>query len=56
MGFIIGIQQGYVPFPIGDGLFQNVSDQAAFTAIIGDLIQPLTFGKSLIFVLDAMIA
>ena len=42
MRFIIGIQQGCLPFPTGDGLFENASDRAAFIAIVRDPIQSLT--------------
>ena len=47
--FIIGIDQGFLPFPIGDGLFKNASDAAAFVAIIGDPIQTLASGKRVVF-------
>ena len=49
MRFIIGIQQGCLPFPTGDGLFENASDRAAFIAIVRDLIQSLTSSERLVF-------
>ena len=54
--FIIGIHQGFLPFPVGDVLFKDTSDAAAFTAIIGDPIQTLASGKRVVFLINTMIA
>ena len=54
--FIIGIHQGFLPFPVGDGLFKDASDAAAFTAIIGDPIQTLALGKRVLFGIVAIVA
>ena len=54
--FIIGIDQGFLPFPVGDGLFKNASDRAEFVAIIGDPIQTLASGKRLVFGIVAIVA
>ena len=54
--FIIRIHQGFLPFPVGDGLFKNASDRAAFVAIIGDPIQTLDSGKRLVFGIVAIVA
>ena len=47
--FNIGIHQGFLPFPVGHGLFKNASDRAAFVAINGDPIQTLASGKRVVF-------
>ena len=39
--FIIGIHQGFLPFPVGDSLFKDTSDGSALTAIIGIQSRPL---------------
>ena len=54
--FIISIHQGFLPFPVGDGLFKNASDAAALTAIIGDPIQTLAWGKRLVFGIVTIVA
>ena len=54
--FIIGIHQGFLPFPVGDGLFKNASDRAAFVAIIRDPIQTLASGKRVVFFIVAIVA
>ena len=54
--FIIGIQQGCLPFPVGDSLFKDTSDAAAFTAIIGDPIQTFALGERVVFVISITIA
>ena len=54
--FIISIHQGFLPFPVGDGLLKNASDAAALTAIIGDPIQTLVSGKRLVFGIVTIVA
>ena len=49
MRFIIGIQEGGLPFLTRDGLFKNTLDRAAFVAIIRNPIHPLTLGKGVVF-------
>ena len=44
--FIIGIHQGFLPFPVGDGLFKNASDCAAFVAIIEESNPNLGLGQT----------
>ena len=56
MWFIIGMQQGYIPFQTGDRLFENASDRAAFVAIIGNPIQSLTSSEGIVFFVFAIIA
>ena len=51
---VVSIHQGFLPFPVGDGLFKDTSDGSAFTAMIGDPIQAL--GKRVVFVINAMVA
>ena len=46
--FIVGIHQGYIPFPVGHRLFQDMEDATTLTAI-GDPFQPLAIGKRLVF-------
>ena len=54
--FIIGIHQGFLPFPVGDGLFKNASDRAAFAAIIGDPIETFAWGKRVVFGIVTIVA
>ena len=54
--FIISIHQGFLPFPVGDGLCKDTSDGSSFTAIIRDPIQAFALGKRVVFVIDAMVA
>ena len=54
--FIIRIHQGFLPLPLGDGLFKDASDRAAFVAIIGDPIQTLASGKRVAFFIVAIVA
>ena len=54
--FIIGIHQVFLPFSVGDGLFKNASDRAAFVTIIGDPIQTLASGKRVVFGFVAIVA
>ena len=49
--FIISIHQGFLPFPVGDGLFKDASDGSALTAIIGNPIQAFV-----VFVINSMVA
>ena len=56
MWFIIGMQQGYIPFPTGDRLFENASDRAAFVAIIRNPIQSLTLSECVVFGLGTIVA
>ena len=53
--FIISIHQGFLPFPVGDSLFKDTSDVAAFTAIIGDPIQTFALGERVVLVINTMI-
>ena len=54
--FVISIHQGFLPFPVGDTLFEDTLDGSAFTAIIGDPIQAFAFSKRVLFVIDALVA
>ena len=49
--FIISIHQGFLPFPVGDGLFKDTSDGSALTAIIGNPVQAFV-----VFVINSMVA
>ena len=53
---IISIQEWFLPFPVGDSLFNDTSDAFAFTAIIGDPIQAFSLDKCVVFVINAMVA
>ena len=53
---IIGIHEGFLPFPVGDGLFKYTSDCFSLITIIGDPIHAFSLGKSIVFAINAMIA
>ena len=54
--FIIRVHQGFLPLPVGESLFKDASDAAAFTSVIGDPIQTFALGKRVVFVVNTMIA
>ena len=56
MRFIIGVHQGYIPFPLGHGLFKDMYDATTIIAIIRDPIQSLTIGKRLVFGFGTIVA
>ena len=53
---IISIHEGFLPFPVSDGLFKDTSDGFEITAIGGDPIQAFSLGKRLIFFISAIVA
>ena len=53
---IIGIHEGFLPFPVEDGLFKYTLDCFALITIIGDPIHAFSLGKSIVFAINAMVA
>ena len=53
---IIGIHEGFLPFPVGDGLFKYTSDCFALITIIGNPIHAFSLGKSIVFAINVMVA
>ena len=53
---IIGIHEGFLPFPVGDDLFKYTSDCFALITIIGNAIHAFSLGKSIVFAINAMVA
>ena len=53
---IIGINEGFLPFPVGDDLFKYTSDCFALITIIGNPIHAFSLGKSIVFAINAMVA
>lgn len=53
---IIGIHEGFLPFPVGDGLFEYTLDCFALITIIGNPIHAFSLGKSIVFAINAMVA
>ena len=53
---IIGIHEGFLPFPVGGDLCKYTSDCFALITIIGNPIHAFSLGKSIVFAIIAMVA